>query len=146
MSRDAIDLVRSGYRAWNRGDRDWVLEHMSPEIEWTTPPEDPERGTYSGYEGVQEFWGQWRAAVGKLVFEPEEFIDAGDHIVVTAQRSGTGEHSGLSVSDRVTQLFSFENGKCVRVIEFYDKADALREIGMDPESAPEPILVADLGD
>lgn len=126
-----MELVKRGYEAWNKGDRSWVLEHMSPDVEWISPPEDPDPGTYRGYEGVEQFWAQWRAAVGQLNFAIEEILDAGDHVVVTARRSGRGEHSGLHVSDQVIQVFSFEGEKCVRVHEFYDRDAALREIGAE---------------
>lgn len=131
MSRDNVELVGRGYDAWNKGDKQWVLDHMSPEVEWIAPPEDPDPGTYTGHDGVLRFWGQWRAAVGQLHFEPREMLDAGDHVVVTAERSGVGEHSGLAVSDTVIQVFSFEGEICVRVRESYDKAEALREIGAE---------------
>jgi hypothetical protein len=41
------------------------------------------------------------------------------------RRSGVGESSGLAVSDRVVQVFTFEGDVCVKVQEFYDKAKAL---------------------
>jgi hypothetical protein len=131
MVETRTELVRRGYEAWNSGDRSWVLEHMSPEIEWITPPEDPDPGTYRGYEGVEKFWSQWRAAVGQLRFEIEEMTESGDHVVVVARRMGRGEHSGLEVSDRVIQVFSFEGDQCVRVHEFYDRAQALRSVGAE---------------
>ena len=131
MAVDRLELVKQGYEAWNRGDRTWVLEHMSPDVEWVTPPEDLDRGTYRGYEGVEEFWAQWRASVGQLGFEIEEMEDIGGHVIVTARRSGKGEHSGLEISDRVVQVFAFEGDTCVRVHEYYDRAQALREIGAE---------------
>jgi ketosteroid isomerase-like protein len=129
MSTERIELVKRGYEAWNSGDRSWVLEHMSEDVEWISPPEDPDPGTYRGHEGVEQFWAQWRAAVGQLRFTAEETIEAGDHVVVVARRSGRGETSGLEVSDQVIQVFTFEGEKCVLVREYYDRAKALREIG-----------------
>jgi len=131
VSREKVELVKQGYEAWNQGDRRWVLDHMSETVEWITPPEDPDPGTYRGHDGVLQFWAQWRAAVGQLHFEPTETRVQGDHVLVTAQRSGVGEHSGLAVSDTVIQVFSFEGDTCVRVREFYDKTEALRSIGVD---------------
>ena len=131
MSAEREQLVRDGYEAWNRGDRSWVLEHMREDVEWITPPEDPDPGTYRGHEGIETYWEQWRAAVGQLNFSPEEVVTRGDHVVVTALRSGRGEHSGLQVSDRVIQVFTFEDEKCVRVSEHYDRDKALREIGAE---------------
>ena len=58
MSQERLDLVRRGYDAWNSGDRSWVLEHMSEDVEWVTPAEDPDPGTYRGYAGVEKFWAQ----------------------------------------------------------------------------------------
>ena len=128
MSAELVQLVEKGYEAWNSGDRGWVLEHMSPDVEWITPPEDPDPGTYRGYQGVEQYWAQWRAAVGQLSFAIEETIDAGDSVLVFARRQGRGEHSGLQVSDRVIQVFDFEDGKCVRVHEYYDRDAALRSV------------------
>jgi uncharacterized protein len=131
MAETRTELVRRGYEAWNSGDRSWVLEHMSEDIEWISPPEDPDPGTYRGYEGVERFWAQWRAAVGQLNFQIEHSFEFGDHVVVTARRSGRGEHSGLEVSDRVVQVFTFDGDKCVRVHEYYDRAEALRSVGAE---------------
>ena len=134
MSQHLIELIRRGYESWNRGDRQWVLDHMSENIEWVTPPEDPDPGTYRGYEGVERFWAQWRAAVGQLKLEPEEVLSEGDHVLVVALRSGRGEHSGLDVSDHVVQVFSFEGDTCVRVRETYDRDQAMAWIR---EGSPE---------
>jgi ketosteroid isomerase-like protein len=135
MSAELVQLVEQGYRAWNSGDRAWVLEHMSPDIEWITPQNDPDPGTYRGYEGVENYWAQWRAAVGQLHFKLEETIDAGQAVVVVARRQGRGEHSGLEISDRVIQVFDFENDKCVRVHEYYDRDAALSAVRGDRAGA-----------
>lgn len=133
MSAELVQLVEKGYVAWNSGDRSWVLEHMSEDIEWITPPDDPDPGTYRGLAGVEEYWAQWRAAVGQLNFEVEEMLDAGQSVVVVARRQGRGEHSGLEVSDRVIQIFDFEENTCVRVREYYDRDAALSAIRGDSQ-------------
>jgi ketosteroid isomerase-like protein len=125
MSAELVNLVKEGYAAWNSGDRDWVLEHMAEDVEWLTPADDPDPGTYKGHEGIEQYWAQWRAAVGQLSFEIEETIDAGDSVVIVARRQGRGEHSGLEVSDRVIQVFEFRGDKCTRVREYYDRDAAL---------------------
>jgi ketosteroid isomerase-like protein len=128
MSKELVQLVEKGYEAWNAGDRGWVLDHMSEDVEWITPEDDPDPNTYHGYRGVEEYWAQWRAAVGQLSFVVEEMIDAGDNVVVVARRQGRGEHSGLQISDRVIQVFHFEGTKCTRVHEYYDRDAALRSV------------------
>ncbi len=123
---DREQLIRSGYDAWNSGDRNWVLEHLSEDVEWITPPDDPDKGRYRGHEAVIYFWDQWRAAVGQLKFDVQEMVERPPHVLVVTKRSGTGAHSGLAVSDEVCQVFSFDGDTCVRVQEFYDRAAAER--------------------
>jgi ketosteroid isomerase-like protein len=129
MSAELVQLVRQGYDAWNAGDRGWVLEHMSPDVRWITPPDDPDPGTYEGHAGVERYWEQWRAAVGQLNFLIEEMLDAGNSVVVVARRQGRGEHSGLEISDRIIQVFRFDDqATCTEVDEYYDRAAALSAI------------------
>jgi ketosteroid isomerase-like protein len=135
MSEELVKLVERGYEAWNSGDRRWVLEHMAEDVEWITPEDDPDPGTYHGLEGIEQYWSQWRAAVGQLNFRIEEIMDAGDSVVVVARRQGRGEHSGLEVSDRVIQVYEFEGEKCRRVREYYDRDAALGSIRGDRTSA-----------
>jgi ketosteroid isomerase-like protein len=40
VSKELVQLVEKGYEAWNAGDRGWVLDHMSEDIEWITPEDD----------------------------------------------------------------------------------------------------------
>ena len=131
MSAQRIDLIRSGFEHWNREDPAWVLENMSAEVEWITPPTDPYSGTYRGHEGVQEFWSRWRAAVGKLSFRIDEIVDADDHVLVIATRSARSPETGLEVFDQIAQVFSFDaDDKCVRVQEFHGREAAERAAGL----------------
>ncbi len=125
MAEGHVQLVREGYTAWNSGDREWVLEHMSPEIEWVTPPDDPEPGTYRGYEGVERFCANWHELFGLIRFDIQEMWDLGDHVLVHALRIGRGAQSGVEVTEPVYRLFSFgSDGRAVRVEEFYDREKA----------------------
>jgi ketosteroid isomerase-like protein len=124
-----IELIQQGYDAWNRGDRQWVLDHMTGDVEWISPPDDPDPGTFSGYEGVQQFWDNWRELFGQLQFQPLEFEDLGDHVLVVAQRLGIGNVSGVRVEEQVIQVFSFgSDERCYRVREFYDRDKATASV------------------
>jgi uncharacterized protein len=130
VSQQQVELIRRGYEAWNSGDREFVLEHFAPDVEWATPRDDPDPAVYRGVQGVVDYWDQWRAAVGQLSFSPSEFIDAGDAVVVVTERRGRGESSGLEVADTIYQVFHFAgSGVCTRVEEFYDRAQALAAAG-----------------
>jgi uncharacterized protein len=130
VAREYVDLVRQGYEAWNRGDREWVLGQMSPDFEWVTPDDDPDPGTHAGHEGVVDFWDQWREIFGLLKFQVEETIDAGDRVVAVVRRLGIGNVSGVEVQEVVIQVFTFRDGRAVRCEEFYDREQALSSVGL----------------
>jgi hypothetical protein len=46
-----------------------------------------------------------------------------------ARRQGRGEHSGLEISDRIIQVFHFDDDqKCTEVHEYYDRNAALSAV------------------
>ena len=131
MSGGYGNLIRTGYEAWNQGDRSYVLDHLSPDAVWVTPPDDPDQGVYRGHDAITGFWDQWRAAVGQLRFDVLDILETGDRVVVEVKRSGVGSHSGLAVSDTVCQVFFFDQGgKCSLVREFYDRKAASAAAGI----------------
>lgn len=132
---DRSELVRRGYEAWNAGDRSWVLDHMSEDIVWVAPPEDPDASVYRGYLGVQRYWDEWREEVGNLHFDPQRFIAVGDSVLVVVRRLGHGRKSGIDVADEVVQVFDFEGDRCYRVREFYDLERARDSLPRAPERA-----------
>jgi len=124
-------LIREGYEAWNLGDRSFVLSHLSEDVVWVTPPDDPDQAVYRGHDAVQGFWDQWQAAVGQLKFEVSELVEVGNRVLAVVKRSGVGHHSGLAVSDVVCQIFFFEDeGTCSLVREFYDRSKAAAAAGV----------------
>ena len=91
MSEELVQLVEKGYEAWNSGRSELgARPHGARTSSGSRPEDDPDPGTYRGYEGVEQYWSQWRAAVGQLSFKIEEMIDAGDSVVVVARRQGKG--------------------------------------------------------
>jgi len=128
--------LRRGFDAWNVGDRSYVLQHLSSDVVWVTPPDDPDQGVFRGHDAVRGFWDQWAAAVGRLRFEVEEMIEVDNRVLAVVKRSGVGRQSGLEVSDTVCQVYFFdEDGNASLVREFYDRkaADAAAGIAQ-PES------------
>ncbi len=61
---------------------------------------------------------------------PEEFIDAGNRVVVRAYFRGRGRGSGLEVDTRFYELYTLRGGKIVRVDEFTGLEEALEAAGL----------------
>src|SRR4051812_40081322 len=90
MSDDNVDVLRNAYAAFARRDIDAVLSNLDENVEWTTPIMLPSGATYHGHRGVRAFLEGLSAAWERVAVEPEEFIDAGDTIVVVVRELSSG--------------------------------------------------------
>jgi ketosteroid isomerase-like protein len=135
MSREAVERIRQGYEAFNRGDLADAAEGFDPNIEWRIPfqlPDSPPDETYHGREGVIRFWETWRAAFDDFRVELEEIIDAGDKVIVFGGVRGRGAGSGADVkSPSFPQVWTFgDDGQPVRVEMYPTRAEALQAAGL----------------
>ena len=112
MSEANLATARDGYEAWNRGDVDWLLEHMTEDVEV-----EPLRGfgdfekVYSGHDGWKRFWEGWRDAWSKIEIRVERMQDMGEHgVLVLLTFEGEGKGSGAEVSMTVSHWLTFSDG------------------------------------
>jgi ketosteroid isomerase-like protein len=124
-------LARSvglAYAAANRRDFDMVLLGWDPGSEYHPSgdllPPDLETVFY-GHDGYLQLWRYWLDAFEDIRWDPEEILDFGDRLLVTAQQRGRGSGSGVAVSESVFQLFTVRRGLVVRQEDFLDRSKAL---------------------
>jgi ketosteroid isomerase-like protein len=125
-----LDLVRSIYAAWGRGDFS-SAEWADPEIEFAFA-DGPEPGSWRGLAGMAEGYRDWLRAWEDFRAEPEEYlvIDNG-RILVLVRNSGRGRTSGLEVeSHSVANLFHLRGGKVTRIVVYLDRGRALADLGL----------------
>jgi len=73
----------------------------------------------------REFWGTW----AEYSAEPQEFIGAGDHVVIEVQERGKGKGSGVPFERTHIQVWTLRDGRLVRWLLFADKGEALEAVG-----------------
>ena len=56
--------------------------------------------------------------------KPERFVEVGDKVVVEAKISGTTRTDGVQLEQHVAAVYTFEDGKILRIEEFSDLASA----------------------
>jgi ketosteroid isomerase-like protein len=125
--------VWQAYAAVNRRDFDLVLLGWDAESEYRPSadlmPPDVEP-IFHGHDGMRRRWRYWLDAFKDIGLDPEEVLDFGDRLLVTARQRGQGSGSGVAVSERVFQLFTLRRGLVVRQEDFLDRAKALEAAGL----------------
>src|ERR687891_1549582 len=127
MSEENVEIVRSIYDAWAKGDFS-SAEWADPDIEFVTPDDGLET---RGAEPMAKKWGEFLGVWTDYAVLPEEFRDAGDRVLVFVRFRGTGKGSGAPLGDFAgANLFTVQNGKVTRLVLYSDRAEALEASGL----------------
>jgi hypothetical protein len=123
--------VRQYYAASNRRDFDLLVTGYDPAVEYQPaelfPDPDP---TYYGHDGIREVWRLLLDAFEDVRLDPQELLDLGERVLVTAKLSGHGTGSGVSISQPLFQLFTLARGLPHRQDDFLNRAEALKAAGL----------------
>jgi ketosteroid isomerase-like protein len=110
MSQENVEIVRRHQAAFNRGDLAAILELTSPNVEWWDRADDPEASVHRGHDAVTKHLAEFDD-LAELRVEPEEFIDAGDFVVVPTRLVGRGRTSGASFEEHQVNVYRLRHGK-----------------------------------
>jgi ketosteroid isomerase-like protein len=122
-----VDLVRSIYADWERGDFSSV-EWAHPKIEFVTA-DGPEPGnmTAKASQELRDFlsvWDDYRTEV-------EEYRQlANERILVIARSIGRGKSSGAEIAHTRANVFHLEGGVVTRLVFYWDVQRALADLGL----------------
>ena len=128
MSQENVEAVRRGYEMLNRGEL--RPESFGPEFEIVEPREQPGAETRHGSEGVRDSMSAISEAFDEFQFSPERFIEKGDQVIALLIAHGRGKGSGVAVERKVAHVWTFQNGKPVRVEIYLEVADAMKAVGL----------------
>ncbi|HWZ51105.1 MAG TPA: nuclear transport factor 2 family protein [Granulicella sp.] len=126
-----ITALRGAYAAFNRGDIDAAVQPLDANIEWSEPTEFPGGGTYHGRDGVKRYLSQSRSAWAEASSEPEQFIAAGDRIIVFVHARVRAKGSEEWQDVRLADVYTVREGMAVQMRAFADRQEALRWVGAE---------------
>jgi ketosteroid isomerase-like protein len=130
-----LDLVRSIYADWERGDFS-RSEWAHPEIEFVIA-DGPSPGSWAGVAGMAQGFRDFISAWQHYRVEAQEYRELDRGRVVTFLRlGGRGKVSGLDLAQlpkRSANLFHLRGGKVVRFVMYLDGDRALADLGLSPE-------------
>jgi ketosteroid isomerase-like protein len=130
MSQENVEVLRRGYEAWNRGDRNLAFESLEPEFELQLPEGGMNVGSFQGREGVTKLFEDYLEVFDSFRMEPEEFFEADDRIVVFVRTPARGKGSGVEVEFRPAHVWTMRAGKAVRLEVFPERKKALEAVGL----------------
>lgn len=130
MSRENTEMIRSIYEAYSRGDWDAVFRDVHPDFELTTPPQQPNAGTYRGRQQCEKFLRDALAPFETSVTVPEELFEAGDMVVVVYRHRVRPRGSSAEIENRNGQLWTIRDGQVRSVRFFPNPDDALHAAGL----------------
>ncbi|MCW5766610.1 MAG: nuclear transport factor 2 family protein [Phycisphaeraceae bacterium] len=118
-----LQLVRSIYDAFARGDVAAVLGAMSPDIVWTEAEHFPyaDGNPYIGPDAVAR--GVFARCISEwdgFAVRTDEFLDAGDTVVVLGRYLGTFKATGRPQNTQFVHVWRIAGGKAVRFQQFAD--------------------------
>jgi ketosteroid isomerase-like protein len=126
MARREIELLRNLYARWARGDFRGGRELLDPDVEFNLGTPDYETTPAHGPDQVEQQMREFLANWADYRVEAEEFLDAGDSVLVRARQRGLGKYSGVEVDMPLVGVWTFRGAKAVR-ISFYSSEEEARE-------------------
>ena len=132
MSKENVDLVRSIYGAFAAGDVAGVLERFSPGIEWNEAENFPyaDNNPYRGPEAVLTgVFGRIATDWQGFAPVPEEYLDAGDTVVVLGRYRGTCAATGKALNAQLVHVWRVHDGKAVQFQQYADTLQVARVTG-----------------
>ena len=130
MSQENVELARRLIEALDRHDFEAFAEGMDPLIEWNDQRELPGAASHHGVEAVLRHLRATFEDMTDFRVEAQEFVAAGDHVVITSRVSAKGQASGAPVERVNFAVNEYRAGRLVRVSIYGTKAEALKAVGL----------------
>jgi len=119
-----IDTARSAYDAFASGDLNALRDSFAENAVWVTSDELPLGGAVEGRDAILANFAQIPDYWSSFSVDPEEFIDAGDYVVVRGTQRASNDKGSFEAP--FIHLIKYENGKTVRGEFFTDSAKAAK--------------------
>jgi ketosteroid isomerase-like protein len=128
-----LDLVRSVYASWKRGElkpHEWA----DPEIELVFA-DGPSPGTWTGVAGMIEGWRDFFGDFEDYYTEPFELRELDDErVLVFDSVRGRAKTTGVDlaqISPKGADVWHVRNDKVTKIVLYFDRDRALADLGLD---------------
>jgi ketosteroid isomerase-like protein len=130
MSEREIQSVRRIYDALSRWDVKELARDVTHDFELILPPTVPWGGTRHGPDGIEAFAMVFRDHVEGQWADPDDFIDAGDLIVVLGRLRGRVKTTGSEFEEHFAHIWAFSDGMPSRCRSYFDTAPIIAALDL----------------
>jgi ketosteroid isomerase-like protein len=128
MSQEGVELIQTSFVVWGEtGEPAWDLIHEDVEVH---DHDIMDASEYRGRAGTEQWLADWDSAWAEFSMEPEEFLDAGQRVVVILRMKATGRRSGVAIERQDAIVYELRDGMITRVDYFNNRAQALEAAGL----------------
>lgn len=130
MSKKSVEIITELYEALARRDLPAIQSLIDPEIIVSQTELLPWGGEYHGLEGVQQFFTQLFGCIESQL-AVEEFVDAGDRVIVIGSARGRVRATGAPFNVRAVHVWTVKGGRGVRFEPNVDTPKMLEALRQD---------------
>jgi ketosteroid isomerase-like protein len=132
VSAENVQIVREAWEAYLRGDEEKGAQLLDPEVELHGTVGGLQEGQVArGLSQIDEtFEAEDLEAWEERRLEAEEFIDAGDEVVVLVHEYRRGRGSGVELEIDTAVVVAVNGGRVVRMQGYMDRDAALKAAGL----------------
>jgi ketosteroid isomerase-like protein len=129
MSRENVEIVRAQVERFK------TTGELSPEtsaadIAWHDPPDFPDAQIHIGVSGVFDALAIWADAWSEWQIDLDDYVDAGDRVLVRGKQRGRGKDTGVFVEQPLCLVYLLRGGTVAEVRAFFDEDQALYAAGL----------------
>jgi ketosteroid isomerase-like protein len=136
MPQQSVDLIRGLYDSFGKGDVPALLGQLDQQIEWNEAENFiyADRNPYVGPQAVLEgvfmrIGADWEG----FKVAPEEWLDAGNQVVVLGTYTGRHRETGSEVRAQFAHVWGIRNGRVVRFQQYTDTKQFADAVAWKPQ-------------
>jgi ketosteroid isomerase-like protein len=130
MPEPEIQALQRIYDALSRWDVDEFVNDVTHDFEFVLPETVPWGGTRHGRDGVAAYATIFRDHVDGQWADADDFINAGDLIVVLGRLRGRAKASGQEYEVHFAHVWTLSDGMPSRCRSYFDTAPVMAALGL----------------
>jgi ketosteroid isomerase-like protein len=127
---DLVEVFSEGFEAETAGDPDSELIHRDLEVQFFARGETLEGTPYHGLAGFAKGWRDWLEAWTSYRVEVEDFVDAGDKVVVLVRVAARTARGDVLMHHTPGAVWTIRDGKVASIHFYLDRSEALEAAGV----------------